>query len=209
MKKVVIIDYKIGNLGSLINMLNKTGELNIEVSSNKQTISTADLLILPGVGSFDKGMSNLRQNNLEDLLNETVIIKKKPILGICLGMQLFGNYSDEGSSKGLGWIDMELKKFNFPENNNLKVPHMGWNTLTSKKNICNKLLTGLEDFNKFYFVHSFYAICNNNEDILASTTYGHEFISAVNKDNIFGFQFHPEKSHKYGRGILTNLIKML
>jgi glutamine amidotransferase len=209
MKKIVIIDYKIGNLGSLINMLKKTGDHDIEISSERGTILNSNILILPGVGSFDKGMENLQQNNLISILNEAVIEKKIPIIGICLGMQLFGSTSEEGKSKGLGWIDMTLKKFIFDNKRNLKVPHMGWNIINSNNTFCDKLLTGLESFNKFYFVHSYYAVCNNKEDILSITNYGFDFVSAVRKDNIYGFQFHPEKSHKYGCVILTNLIKEL
>lgn len=202
---VVIIDYGIGNLGSIANMLRKIGVEN-SISSNKSEIEKADKLILPGVGSFDTGMRNLSDLKLIEPLNIKVIGQKTPILGICLGMQLFTKKSQEGIMPGLGWIDAETVKFRFIEGANpLRIPHMGWNHIKPEKE--NVLLNGLTGESRYYFVHSYHVICNHDEDVLATTSYGYDFVSVVRKENIVGVQFHPEKSHKFGINFLTNFIK--
>jgi len=145
----------------------------------------------------------LQESNLIEVLNKKVLDDKIPLLGICLGAQLLGNRSEEGVLSGLGWIDMEVVKFDkakMPEN--LKIPHMSWNEIKIKKQ--SKLLEGLNDESRFYFVHSYHLKCKNEDDVLATTNYGYEFTSAVEKENIFGVQFHPEKSHKYGMRLLEN-----
>lgn len=204
---IAIIDYGLGNLGSMLNMLKKIGA-NALVSSDHDIISKADKIILPGVGSFDSGMRNLNERNLIPLLNKMILKEKIPILGICLGMQLLGKRSEEGQLPGLGWLDAETVRFNFQDDNtNLKIPHMGWNQLTVKK--AHPLFTDLEDTNRFYFVHSYHVVCANPDTVLASTSYGFDFASAIVKDNILGVQFHPEKSHKFGMRLLKNFVEQV
>jgi glutamine amidotransferase len=201
---IIIIDYGVGNLGSLTNMLKKI-RVTSKISSDQEDIESADKLILPGVGSFDHGMQKLQELNLIDILNKKVITEKTPILGICLGMQLFTKASEEGVQQGLGWIDANTVKFTMDKMTALKIPHMGWETLDVKKS--HFLMQGTENNAMYYFVHSFHVVCNQNEDILSTSHYGYDFVSSFVKDNILGVQFHPEKSHKYGMKILENFCK--
>lgn len=204
---IVIIDYNMGNLGSIKNMIKKIGS-NAIISSNSNDILNADKLILPGVGSFDNGMSNLRNLGLISVLNNKVIEDRTPILGICLGMQLFTEKSEEGVLPGLGWIDGYTKKFDFTESSiNYKIPHMGWNYVKIQKK--SPLFIDMYEDPRFYFVHSYHLVCNNNDDTLATTEYAYEFVSAIMKNNIYGTQFHPEKSHKYGMKILKNFVELV
>ena len=198
---IVIVDYGLGNLGSILNMLKF---LNIEatISDNSSVISNAKKLILPGVGSFDNGIKNLKTSGLYDVLMQQVLVQKIPILGICLGMQLMTMNSEEGIENGFGWIDAETKKFDFTPESGLKVPHIGWNRIKIKNS--NIIIDGMQDISKFYFVHSYYVSCNRPNDIVCSTTFGVDFTSVFVKDNIYGCQFHPEKSHKYGMQLLKN-----
>lgn len=201
---VVIINYGMGNIGSISNMLKRVGAEAI-VSSNPQEIKKAARLILPGVGAFNNGMDNLNNLGLTSVLNEKVIQQKTPILGICLGMQLMTKSSEEGSRPGLGWIDASTIRFKFgKEKQNLKIPHMGWNTIKWKKE--SVLFRDMFEEPRFYFVHSYHAVCNDEEDILATTNYGYDFVSAFQRDNIIGVQFHPEKSHKFGMQVLRNFV---
>lgn len=200
---VVIIDYGIGNVGSIQNMLLKIG-VNSEVSSHLGKIRDAHKLILPGVGHFDVGMSKLNEYNLIETLNNRVVANGVPILGICLGMQLMTQSSEEGLGEGLKWITATAKKFTVTEGSRLRVPHMGWNTLSPVSD--HVLFNNLGEGARFYFVHSYYVQCSDEAQSLAKTGYGIEFDSAVKKDNIFGVQFHPEKSHKFGKEVLQNFI---
>ena len=195
---ICIIDYEVGNIGSIKNMIKKIGYECI-VSREHEIIKNADKLLLPGVGSFDFAMRKLEEFDLIDILNTEVLIKKKPILGICLGMQLMTKGSDEGEKKGLAWIDAYTNLFQVDK---LKIPHMGWNLV----NIAKKhfLSDDLFDENRFYFVHSYHVQCENKEDVLFSTEYGLKFVSGFAKDNIYGVQFHPEKSHKFGKKLFEN-----
>lgn len=201
---IVIIDYKMGNTGSILNMLKKIGETAV-TSSDIKDINNADKLILPGVGSFDTGINNINNLGLLDILNKKVLEEKTQILGICLGMQLFANKSEEGINRGLGWIDGNVVKFKFKDNN-LKIPHMGWNEIKIKKD--DVLFRNIPEEPRFYFVHSYYLSCNDNNDVLATTNYSYDFASAVRKNNIMGVQFHPEKSHKYGMNLLKNFAQL-
>lgn len=200
---ITIIDYKTGNLGSIQNILKKIGEESV-VTSDKDEIARASKLILPGVGAFDTGMRNLTELDLTDILNEKVIVEKTPVLGICLGMQLLSKGSQEGSFPGLGWIDAETVRFRFEDTMEYKIPHMGWNFIWQHKT--SKLLDNMYPDARFYFVHSFFFRANIKEDVLASTTYEIEFTSAIERGNILGVQFHPEKSHKFGMKLLKNFI---
>lgn len=201
---LIIINYNMGNLGSILNMIKKIG-YNAIITSNLDEISKASKLILPGVGAFDNGINNLKELGIFDLLNKKILEEKVPILGICLGMQLMTLSSEEGKEKGLGWLNAITKKFNF-QNKELKVPHMGWNTITLRKH--SKLFNEMENQeNRFYFVHSYAVECFDKNDILTTTCYGYEFVSSFEKENIIGVQFHPEKSHKFGMQLLKNFIE--
>jgi glutamine amidotransferase len=199
---IVIVDYGVGNLGSIANMLKKIG-VRSTASSDPDVIGQAEKLILPGIGAFDAGMEKLNERGLVPLLNQLVLEKKVPVLGLCLGLQLMTKKSEEGRLPGLGWFDAETIRYKFgPEQASLKVPHMGWNTLEIRRP--HPLLAELEAESRFYFVHSFYVRCNHPEEVLAETDYGGYFHSVVGAGNIMGAQFHPEKSHKYGMRLLRN-----
>jgi glutamine amidotransferase len=194
-----------GNLFSVKKKFRKLGE-DITVTSNPTEINNADKILLPGVGHFGKAMDNLKSLNLLDILNENVLIKKKPILGICLGMQLMAKRSEEGNAEGLGWFDAEVVHFNVADKLRYKIPHTGWNQITKVKD--SMLLKDIPDAAEFYFVHSYHFKCNNPQDILNLTEYEYSFVSAVEKDNIFGVQYHPEKSHDIGITMLNNFIAL-
>lgn len=202
---IVIIDYKMGNLRSVQKAFEKIGSKAL-IANDLQTIQDADKLVLPGVGAFKDGMKHLNELGLIDILNKKVIEEKTPILGICLGMQLLSNKSYEnGETEGLGWIKAEVVKFHFTEQN-LKIPHVGWNEL-KLSDPSNELFQGLNNKEDFYFVHSYYFKANEPVTI-GTTDYGFEFISAVNKNNIYATQFHPEKSQSVGLKILENFINI-
>lgn len=201
---MVIIDYGMGNLRSVQKAFERIN-IKPQITTNAKEIMNADKLLLPGVGHFERGISNLKERGLFDILNEAVLDKKIPILGICLGMQLMTEYSEEGNCEGFGWIKGKTRKFSF-QTNVLKIPHMGWNNLSI---ICeNNLLRGIDKVNFFYFVHSYYVTCENYKNILAETEYSLTFISAFQNGNIFGCQFHPEKSHDAGLKILKNFAEL-
>lgn len=199
---IVIIDYGMGNLGSIRNMFKHIG-VKAEISSCIDTIMNAEKLVLSGVGAFDNGIKNIKDSGLFEILNRKVLVENTLILGICLGMQLFTGKSEEGELPGLGWIEAETIRFRF-ENipGRLKIPHMGWNVLKQKKP--SRFLKDMHSDSRFYFVHSYHLVCADEKDILAQTDYGYEFVSAIERDNILGVQFHPEKSHKFGMVILKN-----
>ncbi len=201
--KISIVNYGLGNLRSVEKSFQRLGQ-NIRFANNAAEISDSDKLILPGVGHFAKGVSNLRERNLWDALNEAAMHKKKPILGICLGMQLMTSFSEEGNAEGLSWIKGKTKKFSNIEP--LKTPHMGWNNLQIKA--ASSLIKNITNEDSFYFVHSYYVNCEDKADVLAESSYGIPFVSGFQKDNIIGVQFHPEKSHKAGLRILKNFIEL-
>ena len=203
---LAIIDYGMGNLGSIQNMLKYLGYKSF-ISDDPEKISEADKLILPGVGAFDNGMENLNSKGLVEILTRRVLREKVPVLGICLGMQLLSKRSGEGTLPGLGWIDAETIRFSFPEHSGLRIPHMGWNTVTAQKK--SPLIEDMPPDARFYFVHSYHVTCRDPSDILLTTSYGLELTSAVERGNIYGVQFHPEKSHKYGMGILRNFMERI
>lgn len=196
---ITIVDYKVGNLGSISNMLKRIGS-NTTVTSDKSVIKKASKLILPGVGSFDTGMENLKKLDLIDTLNERILNEKIPVIGICLGMHLLTKGSEEGLHKGLGYIDAVTRKFSTSDNS-YKIPHMGWNYIKQKKE--SLLLKNMYEEARFYFVHSYFVETTSNI-ALTTTNYTNTFCSSFECDNIIGVQFHPEKSHKFGMKLLQN-----
>lgn len=202
---ITIVNYGLGNMASIVNMLKRIG-FHAIVSSDVSDIIRADKLILPGVGSFDEGIKRLHESDLLPALKNKVMDQKIPVLGICLGMQMFAQRSEEGSLPGLGWIAGDVVRFKFdPSQKNLKIPHMGWNHIQ----ICKKsrLFEDLFYESRFYFVHSYHVVCKNPEDIAARTVHGYEFVCSFERENIAGVQFHPEKSHKFGMKLLKNFVE--
>ncbi len=179
---------------------------NVVVSGDHREIATADKLILPGVGHFQRAMENIKQLNLDEILNEKVLIHQTPILGICLGMQLMCSSSEEGNVEGLNWFEAKSKKTIVIDSLRFKIPHMGWNTVAIHKQ--SDLLKGISDNSEFYFVHTYHVNAKNASDVLTSTTYETRFHSAIQRENMFGVQFHPEKSHDAGLQLLTNFIQL-
>lgn len=176
------------------------------ISSDAKDISAGDKIILPGVGHFAKAMANLKNLNLLDALNTAALVDKKPVLGICLGMQLLANGSEEGNAEGLKWIDADVVKFDVSDRLKYKIPHMGWNQIQIKKQ--SSLMNEIADQSEFYFVHSYHVKVKNKTDSLNETGFDYNFTSAVEKENIFGVQYHPEKSHDAGRQLLKNFIEL-
>jgi glutamine amidotransferase len=199
---ITIVDYGMGNVGSILNMLKYLGHA-ARISAEPEDIRQAAKLILPGVGSFDTGMNNLEARGLRQVLDEAVCERHVPLLGICLGMQLLSRRSEEGKLPGLGWINAETVRFRFAAaDTEPKIPHMGWNLIFPVRS--DPLLTEIEEEARFYFVHSYHLICSDQKDELARTTHGYTFPSIVNRGHIYGTQFHPEKSHRFGMKLLGN-----
>jgi imidazole glycerol-phosphate synthase subunit HisH len=196
---IAIVDYEIGNLAAIANMFNRLGVL-CEITADPLKIENADKIVLPGNGAFDACMQALRATGLIPILNEKVLNKKTPLLGICVGAQMLGVGSDEGNEVGLGWMDMQVKRFSALSN--LRVPHMGW-CHVKKVSQAHPLFEKLTDDARFYFVHSYYLDPANADEVLLTANYGKDFAAAVGKDNIVGVQFHPEKSHRFGKGLLA------
>ena len=203
---MVILNYGIGNLNSIKNMCNRVG-VNALITDNPIEIEKAKKIILPGVGHFDYGMKMLRQSSFFEILNQKAILEKVPILGICLGSQMLLEKSEEGSELGLGWIKGECKKFDFQENKlNLSIPNMGWNEVAFEKNFA--LSKNLTENSRFYFVHSYFMNCHDSENSKGKANYGIDYTCAIQKENVFGVQFHPEKSHKFGMQLLKNFAEL-
>lgn len=200
---ISVLNYGMGNLGSVVNML-KRFSIQVQIVEDYASLKNAEKLILPGVGSFDKAMSNLDNLGFTELLKEKINEQKIPVLGICLGMQLLTKSSEEGSRLGLGLINANVRQFSNNISPELKVPHMGWNLIKPMRE--SKLLENLDDQSRFYFVHSYFVECHDVNDVIASTYYGIEFVSAFQQDNIVGVQFHPEKSHRFGATFLKNFV---
>ena len=203
---ITLIDYGVGNIFAFQNVYKRL-DIPTKIAKTHEDLSDAKKLILPGVGSFDYAMGQLNASGMREKLDELVVEKKVPVIGICVGMQMMGNRSDEGKLEGLKWIDSEILKFD--ENlihQRTKLPHMGWNDVVPVKN--HPIFIGLEEDAIFYFLHSFYFKCNNPEESIAVSDYGISFSSAVNRENIFGIQFHPEKSHQFGERLLHNFARL-
>ena len=205
MSKVTIIDYGMGNLGSIQNMFKRIG-VDSEITSDKQKIAAAEKILLPGVGAFDAAMERINEGGFRELLNMKALEEKVPTLGICLGMQLLTHSSEEGKLPGLGWIPARTVKFVFENGSKLKVPHMGWNLVYEKNS--SPLTADLPPETRFYFVHSYYVQAEDPKHVLTTTRHGVEFNSIIQKENIFGAQFHPEKSHKFGMKLLENFARI-
>lgn len=200
---VGIINYGLGNLGSIQNMLKVIGEKSV-ISSDIDELDKCERFILPGVGAFDAGMSKLNESGLAHFVKEKALVDKKPVLGICLGMQLLGRKSEEGTLPGLELIPFDNIRFRL-DDTDLKVPHMGWDIVEIRQD--NMLIRNLKGVQRYYFVHSFHAKCDSEENVLMTCDYGYEFAASVVKDNIMGVQFHPEKSHDFGMALLENFVK--
>lgn len=196
---IVIIDYEAGNIASVLNMIRKAGG-DAVVSGRREDVERATKLVLPGVGSFDHGMTHLHAKQLPSLIKERAEAGV-PLLGICLGMQLLGMQSEEGVQPGLGLIRAAFKKFSDHE---LRVPHVGWNTVKVVKE--SPLLEKVAEECRYYFVHSYYAVCHDPVDVLSTTEYGAPFVSAYSRANVVGVQFHPEKSHRFGLQLMKRFL---
>lgn len=196
---ISVLDYGAGNVGSVIRMIERAGGAAQRIASSEEVLN-AQKLIIPGVGAFDYGMSHLVSGDLLPALNAMAFEARIPILGICLGMQLMCRSSEEGTLPGLGWVDAEVRRFSTALVNDLPLPHMGWNTLSVVR--ANPLLSSSEVEKRFYFVHTYKVNCNNAGDAIAWTHYGEDFVSAFQRQNIFGVQFHPEKSHRFGLDLM-------
>ena len=202
---LTIVDYRMGNLNSVKKKLDRL-KTTSSITSNPRDIIKADKIILVGVGHFAKAMKNIQELDLLDALSEVAIIKKKPVLGICLGMQLMAKDSEEGNTEGLGWLDANVRKMQVDDTLKFKIPHTGWNKITQSKK--SHLMKGIPESSEFYFVHSYYFKSNETSNILNETEYCFKFTSAIEKDNIFGVQYHPEKSHDVGEVLLKNFISL-
>lgn len=200
-----IVNYNMGNIGSVKKQLDRIKAASF-ISGNPKELRKADKLILPGVGFFSKAVYELKLSGLWELLFEEVIGNKKPILGICLGMQLMANYSEEGDKEGFGWFNAEVVHFDVQDKLKYKIPHIGWNNVKLTKK--SKLVDFIPASSEFYFVHSYHIKTSAQEDVLAVTEYEYPFVSALEKKNIYGVQFHPEKSHDVGKQMLTNFLKL-
>lgn len=203
---IAIIDYGLGNIRAFLNVYERLN-IKITIARSAMEVKQASKLILPGVGAFDYAMMLLNQSGLRESIEEQVLVKKIPVIGICVGMQIMAKSSEEGKLPGLGWFDGEVKLFDTSKiPYKTRLPHMGWNTIHPVS--YNQLLDGIDDASRFYFLHSYYFKCNHEQDIIAKTAYGIEYASAINKENIFGIQFHPEKSHQNGIQLLHNFAKI-
>ena len=200
-----IVDYRMGNLNSVKKKLDRL-KTSASITSTPRDIIEADKIILVGVGHFAKAMKNIKELDLLDALNEIAIVKKKPVLGICLGMQLMAKDSEEGKTEGLGWLDANVRKMQVDDTLKFKIPHTGWNKIIQSKK--SHLMKGIPESSEFYFVHSYYFKSNETSNILNETEYCFKFTSAIEKDNIFGVQYHPEKSHDVGEVLLKNFISL-
>lgn len=196
---IAIIDYDIGNIAAVVNMLQRLG-LPCRVTANASDVEQAERIILPGNGAFDACMQNLRASSLIPVLEQQVLQRSVPLLGICVGAQMLGQDSAEGVEPGLGWLNMRVERF--PALSDLRIPHMGWNQVTTAQT-AHPLAQGMAENTRFYFVHSYYMQPQNPADILLQAHYGIDFAAGVARGNIAGVQFHPEKSHRFGKQLLS------
>jgi imidazole glycerol-phosphate synthase subunit HisH len=202
---ISVINYGVCNLGSMLNMLRKVG-VQAHLVSTAAQLDRAEKIILPGVGAFDNGMGALRERGLAESLRTRVLRDKVPLLGVCLGMQMLGWRSEEGSVDGLGLVDAEARRFRLAPGSAQKVPHMGWSLLAPRRD--SPLLRDLGASSRFYFCHSYHMICRDPDDVLAGTEYGVDVVAMVQHNNVYGVQFHPEKSHRFGMALLHNFARI-
>jgi imidazole glycerol-phosphate synthase subunit HisH len=201
-----IIDYGVGNLRAFVNSY-KTLHIQLKLVQKNEDFEGVDRIILPGVGAFDDAMLRLQHSGMYDTINDLVLNKKYPVIGICVGMQMLTKSSEEGKLPGLGWVDAEVKKFDVNQlGKHLPLPHMGWNNVATTTT--HPILNGLEKEAKFYFLHSYYVAPALQEDIIATTEYGFKFASMIRHENIYGIQCHPEKSHQFGLQLLKNFAEL-
>jgi imidazole glycerol-phosphate synthase subunit HisH len=200
---ITIVDYGLGNLGSVRNMLKRIGVPAV-ITGDLDEIAKAEKLLLPGVGAFDNAMERIDASGLRQVLDHKAMVERIPVLGICLGMQLLTRSSEEGKRAGLGWIPGGA--FRFPVEGNLKVPHMGWNVVEPVGD--SPLTRDLPEESRFYFVHSFYVKADDDRHAVLKARHGVRFDAAVQRDNVFGAQFHPEKSHRFGMKLLENFARI-
>jgi glutamine amidotransferase len=199
---IAIVDYGLGNIAAFATVYNKAN-IKVSIARTAGDLKGASKLILPGVGHFDHAMRLLQQSGMRDSLDEMVLQDKVPVIGICVGMQMLARSSEEGDLPGLGWIDAEVRAFKSSDaTKNMSVPHMGWNDV--KPLSASRLFDELQTDARFYFLHSYFMSCDSSEDILAICNYGADFTCAVQSSNIYGVQFHPEKSHSFGNRLLRN-----
>jgi glutamine amidotransferase len=202
---VTIVDYGVGNIGAILNAFDYLG-IEAEATSDSAKVAHAEKLVLPGVGSFDVAMRTLRERDLIEPLNEAVIGNRIPVLGVCLGMQLLARSSEEGTERGLGWLRADVRRIPASVDSVLKIPNIGWRTITVIGE--NPILPLACNQSRFYFAHSYYICCDIPKDEIASIQYGDRICCAVNHGNIFGVQFHPEKSHRFGLALLKRFGDM-
>lgn len=205
---ITIVDYGLGNIKAFANVYKR---LNIPAcyASTPEQLQQASKIILPGVGAFDHAMHKLNTSGLRETLDNLVLEKKVPVIGICVGMQMMANDSEEGISKGLGWINGTVKRFSYPNEEVAKkhpLPHMGWNDINLVK--ASALVANLDEYKRFYFLHSYYFQCANTADIVATANYGFDYACIVNHGNVYGIQCHPEKSHHNGVALLKNFAEL-
>lgn len=199
---IALVDYGLGNISAFANVYKRIN-IPVVIAKSAEKLLGADKIILPGVGSFDYAMQRLNQSGMRETLDELVLVKKVPVMGICVGMQMLAGSSEEGILPGLGWIDGRVKKFDSSVfSTDACIPHMGWNDVKAITKM--RLFDNLEQNARFYFLHSYYFHCNQNDNIIATTDYGIRFSSVVSNNNIYGVQFHPEKSHQWGIQLLKN-----
>lgn len=202
---ITIVNYGLGNLGSIFSMLKKIG-VESSITSDPEEIAKAHKIILPGVGHFDRAMERIDRSGIREILDRKALIEKVPILGICLGMQLLTKSSEEGQIPGLGWVPAKTVRFRFPKESSLKIPHMGWNLV--QRATASSLTENFVPEHRFYFVHSYHAQVEDEKYSILKTEHGYPFDSAIQNGNIFGVQFHPEKSHRFGMRLLENFAKI-
>jgi glutamine amidotransferase len=203
---IVILNYGLGNIQAFSNILNKL-DVSHRIARSAAELDGADKLILPGVGAFDHAMESFEASGMLGVVNDLVLKQRVPILGICVGMQMMAGSSEEGQLKGLSWIDGVVRKFDLSRMAAGSVlPHMGWNDLAPTRS--DPLFTGLERDARFYFLHSYYFDPSHTEDILANSDYGAPFCCSIRRGNIYGVQFHPEKSHRFGVRLLKNFSEL-
>jgi glutamine amidotransferase len=204
--EVTVVNLGVGNLGAIPNMLKRLGA-TATITDDAGEIDRATKLVLPGVGAFDAAMSNLRRLGLTDVLTRQVLERRTPVLGLCLGMQLLADESEEGNEPGLGWIRGKVVRFRLDGSDpTLRIPQMGWNTVQPARQV--PLLHDLGEDPRFYFAHSYHLVCADPSDVVGTTVHGYEFPSVVQRDNVMGAQFHPEKSHRFGMKLFENFVAL-